>query len=95
MKRKISALALGISMVMMSSIPSFAMSDIGEHWAKSSIEKLVKEEVVNGYDDNTFRPDKKVTREEVAQLIYKYFNKLVESDKVPLAPRDVLGVKNQ
>ncbi len=46
-------------------------SDIGNHWAKPAIEKLVGESVINGYGDGTFRPDNPITREESATLIAK------------------------
>lgn len=91
MKRKIGSIALAISMLTMYSVTSFAMNDINEHWAKDSINKLVKEEVIKGYQDNTFRPDKKITREEVSELIYRYFNKLIESENSTVKLSDISG----
>ena len=47
--------------------PTF--TDITNHWAKGSIEKLAREGIVNGYADGTFKPDKAVTRAEVATML--------------------------
>lgn len=38
--------------------------DINEHWAKTYIENLYKNKIINGYEDGTFLPDNNVTRAE-------------------------------
>lgn len=91
MKKKIVSLALVSSMAVMSITPSFAVSDISEHWAEPAINKLIEENVINGYEDDTFRPENKITREEVAQLIYKYFNKLIVSKDEVVSLNDISG----
>ncbi|MBD2868701.1 S-layer homology domain-containing protein [Paenibacillus arenilitoris] len=48
-------------------VPSF--SDIAGHWAKASIERVVKEGVVKGYEDGTFRPDITITRAEFIVML--------------------------
>ncbi len=45
-------------------------SDIDNHWARNYILDMHNKGYVNGYEDNTFKPDKEVTREEFAQMIY-------------------------
>lgn len=42
-----------------------------EHWAYDSIIKCVDEKLLLGYPDNTFAPDKGLTRAELAVLIYR------------------------
>lgn len=42
-----------------------------EHWAFESIVKCVDEKILLGYPDNTFAPDKGLTRAELAVLIYR------------------------
>ena len=49
-------------------------NDIPEnHWAKASIIKLAEKKIVNGYEDKTFKPDKKITRGEFISIINKSF----------------------
>ncbi|NLW54991.1 MAG: S-layer homology domain-containing protein [Clostridiaceae bacterium] len=47
-------------------------SDVAANsWAKSSIDKLTSNNIVNGYPDGTFRPRKSITRAEFAVFIAK------------------------
>jgi hypothetical protein len=48
---------------------SSAFTDIGTHWAKDYISACVTAGVINGYPDNTFRPDSTATRAEAAKMI--------------------------
>ena len=45
-------------------------SDIDNHWARNYILDMHNKGFINGYEDSTFRPDKEVTREEFAQMVY-------------------------
>lgn len=47
-------------------------TDSNTHWAAKAIAWAQKTGVVTGYEDNAFRPDKAVTREELAQMLYNY-----------------------
>ena len=47
-------------------------TDSGTHWAAKAIAWAQETGVVSGYEDNTFRPNKAVTREELAQMLYNY-----------------------
>ena len=44
-------------------------NDINTHWAKEEIYTLLNEGIVNGYEDNTFRPDKEITVSEFLKLL--------------------------
>lgn len=44
-------------------------TDIEGHWAQIHIEKLEAYGIVNGFGDNTFRPDEPVTRAEAAVMV--------------------------
>ena len=44
-------------------------ADISVHWAKEYIIECHNNELVNGYDDNTFRPDNTLTRAELTALL--------------------------
>ncbi|SDD65574.1 S-layer homology domain-containing protein [Paenibacillus sp. UNCCL117] len=43
------------------------------HWANSAITDLAKSQIISGYEDGSFKPEKHVTREEFAALIAKTF----------------------
>lgn len=47
------------------------MSDIGQHWAKATIELLVGQGIISGYTDGTFKPEQTITRAEFASLLVK------------------------
>ncbi|MFF2910280.1 cadherin-like beta sandwich domain-containing protein [Paenibacillus sp. NPDC057934] len=59
-----------------SSIPKVEkdFADIHGHWAEISIKELVSLGGLNGYPDDTFRPDNKITRAEFVTMIVKTFN---------------------
>jgi hypothetical protein len=48
--------------------------DIQKHWARPFIESLAEKNIVAGYLDGTFRPNKPVQRDEFAALVRKAFN---------------------
>jgi hypothetical protein len=49
----------------------FKDSDDIPQWAKGFISKAVELEIIKGYKDNTFKPDKKITRAEACTIISK------------------------
>ena len=46
-------------------------SDIQNHWAEEIINKMAEKNIINGYPDNSFRPDFNITRAEFVSMIYK------------------------
>ncbi len=44
-------------------------TDIDGHWAQIHIEKLEAYGIINGYEDNTFRPNDTITRAEAAVMV--------------------------
>lgn len=49
-------------------------SDIREHWAANFIVQLTNAGIINGFGDNTFRPNTNITRAEYAALLTKGFD---------------------
>ena len=47
-------------------------TDASGHWAVNAIAWAQQTGVVNGYEDNTFRPNRAASREELAQMLYNY-----------------------
>ena len=48
---------------------AFGADDIAGHWAEKTIIEWQKEGKINGYEDNTFRPDAPITRAEFVHLL--------------------------
>ena len=48
-------------------------NDIQEHWAKSEILDFESKGYINGYEDNTFRPENNITRAEFVKILNKVF----------------------
>lgn len=46
-----------------------SFTDINGHWAEKSINMLADLGYINGFDDNTFRPEEKVTRAQFVKMI--------------------------
>ena len=53
------------------SAPSTSVSfpDLQKHWAENEIRSLIAAGIVNGYENNTFRPSEAVTREQFIKLL--------------------------
>lgn len=49
--------------------------DITGHWAEENILKMQAEGIINGYADGTFKPDKAITRAEVATIIARLLDR--------------------
>jgi hypothetical protein len=45
------------------------LTDLGRHWAAAAIQKAVEAGFVNGYADNTFRPNREVNRAEFVTML--------------------------
>lgn len=56
-------------------------TDLEGHWASGSIMDLVELGVIQGYPDNSFRPDEKITRAEFVTLIMKALHLQGSADK--------------
>ena len=53
---------------------SATFTDISsEHWAYSDIERMVREAVIKGYGDGTFKPDANITRAEYCAILSRIF----------------------
>ena len=85
MRKRIKALsALLLTVVMLFSTFSTAMAenlDYRVHWARENIEKWVKEGIVSGYPDGSFRPNKPVTRAEFIAIVNNLFG-FVDEKKI-------------
>ncbi len=58
---------------------SSSLSDVSNHWAKDQINTVYAKGWVSGYSDDTFRPNKVVTRAEVMTMINRLLQRVVKS----------------
>ena len=61
------------------------LKDIGTNWAREHIESLISRGIVSGYPDQTFRPDRAVTRAEFAKMATAAF---------AVEPKEVVSFKD-
>ena len=54
-------------------------SDIASHWAKNEISAAANNGWINGYTDDTFRPNNKITRAEAMTLVNRVLKRLPET----------------
>ena len=50
-------------------IPVF--SELKDHWAKDTVEKMVYQDIIKGYEDDTFRPENEISRLEAAAILVR------------------------
>ena len=51
-------------------------SDVNNHWASESIEKMTQNGFLKGYQDGTFRPDEPINRAETAEILHRIIQKM-------------------
>lgn len=56
------------------------LTDIEGRWSTESIKYLMSKGVIKGYPDKTFRPEGKITRQELAAMIQRIINPEAEGD---------------
>ena len=64
---------LTLSMTPLHAAASSSLKDIKGHWAEQAILKASKNGIVNGYLDDTFRPNQKVTEAEFLSMLIRSF----------------------
>ena len=80
-RAELAAIAIRSSAKILSADSSKIMfSDISDHWAENSIQLAAQLGYVIGYEDGTFRPDEPITRAEVATLLNRVLNRVVNSE---------------
>lgn len=74
--KKLRISCLVVSVLLSLALLSFAFADQGQfgdvpvsHWAYGAIQNLAQQQIVNGFPDNTFKPELPVTREQFAVVL--------------------------
>lgn len=70
-KLRLKPLLIALIIIFTSCISVFAkdFSDTGNHWAKTVIDWATKQEIIQGYEDNTFKPDKAISKAEFLRMV--------------------------
>lgn len=66
-------------------------TDTAGHWASSAIKQAVELGIVDGYPDQSFKPDRKVTRAEFVVMMAKALNGEGNSGKLSFKDRSLIG----
>lgn len=71
-------------------IASPAFSDIGSSWAYPQIRYLINQDLINGFGDGSFRPERQVTRAEFITIVNRTFKFTATSpiDFINVSPED-------
>lgn len=89
MKRILTVLLTAV-LLLSNMVHSFAFSDMenGYDWAKVAVETLSQKDFLNGYPDGTFRPEKNITKAELAKLVFVMFGAGTASEYTDCAPEE-------
>lgn len=71
--------------------PEIDYSDIVGHWAESAIKKAIKEEIVSGYPDGSFKPNRSLTRAEFSLMLINKLGLAGEAPALTFSDRDQIG----
>ncbi|MBT5346986.1 septal ring lytic transglycosylase RlpA family protein [bacterium] len=87
---------LGLSLLF-ANIATAQLSDVPNHIYKKEIQALIDSECIKGYSDNTFKPDKLVTRVETLKFILECLQmpEIYSEEKFKLPKNAVVLVDNQ
>lgn len=83
--KKVLALVLAVTMlvsVVPVSVSAVSLTDISNHWSVNSVQRWVDAEILTGYPDGFFRPNKEITRAEFAHILVKNLGLTGTSSKV-------------
>jgi len=75
------SLIIGVFALMTLCSKTFAYSDTNGHWAEKEIMNLSLNGIVSGYSDNSFKPDKNMTRAELVTIINRLLGNSVQNTK--------------
>lgn len=62
------------------------ITDIENHWAKNEIKASIDNDIINGYEDKTFKPNNEVTVAEYLKILIKSANFILLTDTYNLWP---------
>jgi N-acetylmuramoyl-L-alanine amidase len=63
-------------MVQIEEVLNNMAKDYEGHWAEAAIKKVIADGLMSGYKDGSFKPDRNVTRAELASTLVRLIEKL-------------------
>lgn len=69
--KKVKLIILTFAMLIPVNTYAKELTDINNHWAKTEIEESIANDIINGYADNTFKPNEGVTLAEYLKILIK------------------------
>ena len=77
------ALALSLSLIPASFAAKLALTDVADTASyATAVNTLVALDIINGYEDNTFKPDDLITRAEVTKVVVAALNKSSDAESL-------------
>ncbi|HBC91746.1 MAG TPA: hypothetical protein DCZ10_02265 [Pelotomaculum sp.] len=74
LQKKMMGILIVLSMLVLFVMPVYGQpSDIAGHWAEKQVNEWIDGGLINGYGDNTFKPDNNITRAEFMSLANRTF----------------------
>lgn len=86
MKKFLIVLLLAFCFLLQSKANATEIKDIESHWAKETIENAIKNDIIEGYNDCSFKPDKEITVAEYLKILIKSGRFVLVKEGVNLWP---------
>lgn len=83
------AMLLAVVMIAGAALSATAFDDVAGNKHANAVNVLAQLGVIGGYEDGTFKPDQKVTRAEMAKLVYVLYTTFVDAGTADTAFADV------
>ncbi len=84
--KKIASLLMAATMTLTATVSALAFDDLENHWAKEYMEDLNDRGFLNGYPDDTMRPDGEITFVETLTLLSRFYE--LEDEEMEYANAD-------
>lgn len=59
----------------------YSFNDVKEHWARNNITELTNSNIINGFEDNTFRPNNNITIAQFIKMVIKIKGENIKQGK--------------
>jgi uncharacterized protein YcfL len=71
--------------------PNIVLNDLAGHWAEISIKRAIEEGIIQGYPDQTFRPNNPISRAEFITMLVRALDLPGETDALTFTDEQKIG----